>query len=132
MKKIFTVAAAVLFCLGGFVFADETEDLLKEPVGLETVVITPEDQHVTKKTAKVWIEYNNLTEEAIVYYTCQSALFEQGDAINTIREVLLDFEEENSYARFYSYRHIRKDTLKYYKEEGFDWALYQSYVKLYK
>lgn len=155
MKRIFAVATAILFCFSVVVFADETNeaddkyadddrfnhnleafDELKEPKTLETIVITPKDQHVRGKTEKVWIEYNDLVEEAIVYYTCQAEAFKQGEAINTIREVLLDFENdrENKNTTFYSYRHIKKDTLRYYKDEdsGFNWAEYRSYVKLYK
>lgn len=127
MKKIFAVATA-LFCLSGFVFADEVDDLLKEPVGKETQIIIPEDQHVTNKTAKVQLEYTPLYDEVRLYYTCHAVAFEQGEAMNTALAVLKDFQEQNNY---YSYKYMKRDSVKYYKDEktGFKWAMYSSYVK---
>ena len=127
MKKFFTVITAML-CLTGAVFADEVEDLLKEPVGNEIQTIIPEDQHVTNKTAKVRLEYTPLTDEVRLYYTCAAVQFDQGEAMNTALAVLKDFQEKNQY---YSYKYMRRDSVKYYKDEktGFKWAQYFSYVR---
>ena len=120
MKKFFAVITAML-CLTGAVFADEVEDLLKEPVGNEIQTIIPEDQHVTNKTAKVRLEYTPLTDEVRLYYTCAAVQFDQGEAMNTALAVLKDFQEKNQY---YSYKYMRRDSVKYYKDEktGFKWA----------
>ncbi|MBQ6057238.1 MAG: hypothetical protein IKS30_04230 [Treponema sp.] len=127
MKKFFAVITAML-CLTGAVFADEVEDLLKEPVGNEIQTIIPEDQHVTNKTAKVRLEYTPLTDEVRLYYTCAAVQFDQGEAMNTALAVLKDFQEKNQY---YSYKYMRRDSVKYYKDEktGFKWAQYFSYVR---
>lgn len=127
MKKFFVLAAA-LMCLSGLAFADEIDDLLKDPVGNETVRIVPEDQHVTNKTAKVQLEYTPLTDEVRLYYTCHAVAFDQGEAMNTALAVLKDFQEQNNY---FSYKYMKRDSVKYYKDEktGFKWAMYQSYVR---
>ena len=127
MKKFFAVITAML-CLTGAVFADEVEDLLKEPVGNEIQTIIPEDQHVTNKTAKVRLEYTPLTDEVRLYYTCAAVQFDQGEAMNTALAVLKDFQEKKQY---YSYKYMRRDSVKYYKDEktGFKWAQYFSYVR---
>jgi hypothetical protein len=127
MKKFFAVITAMI-CLTGAVFADEVEDLLKEPVGNEIQTIIPEDQHVTNKTAKVRLEYTPLTDEVRLYYTCAAVQFDQGEAMNTALAVLKDFQEKNQY---YSYKYMRRDSVKYYKDEktGFKWAQYFSYVR---
>jgi len=127
MKKFFAVITAML-CLTGAVFADEVEDLLKEPVGNEIQTIIPEDQHVTNKTAKVRLEYTPLTDEVRLYYTCAAVQFDQGEAMNTALAVLKDFQEKYQY---YSYKYMRRDSVKYYKDEktGFKWAQYFSYVR---
>ena len=127
MKKFFAVITAMI-CLTGAVFADEVEDLLKEPVSNEIQTIIPEDQHVTNKTAKVRLEYTPLTDEVRLYYTCAAVQFDQGEAMNTALAVLKDFQEKNQY---YSYKYMRRDSVKYYKDEktGFKWAQYFSYVR---
>ena len=127
MKKFFAVITAMLG-LTGAVFADEVEDLLKEPVSNEIQTIIPEDQHVTNKTAKVRLEYTPLTDEVRLYYTCAAVQFDQGEAMNTALAVLKDFQEKNQY---YSYKYMRRDSVKYYKDEktGFKWAQYFSYVR---
>ena len=129
MKKIIAVIAA-LFCFAGFTFAEEDlSELQKDPnaVDLTTRVIIPEEQHTTNKTAKVQIEYTPLTDEAHVYYTCVNVTYDQGEAMNTVLAVLQDFQKENQY---YSYKYLRKDSVKYFKDDkNMKWATYHSYVK---
>ena len=128
MKKFFAVVAA-LFCFAGFAVADELEELQKDPnaVDLTSRTITPEDQHTTNKTASVKIDYTPLTDEVHIYYTCHAVTYDQGEAMNTVLACLQDFQKENQY---YSYKYLRKDSVKYYKDEkGWKYATYHSYVK---
>ena len=85
MKKFIAVVAA-LFCFVGFTFADDLEELQRDPnaVDLSVQTIVPEDQHTTNKTAKVEIVYTPLTDEAHVYYTCVAVTYDQGEAMNTV------------------------------------------------
>ncbi|WP_294427496.1 hypothetical protein [uncultured Treponema sp.] len=128
MKKILAVIAA-LFCFAGVTFADELEELQKNPnfVDVSTRSIVPEDQHTTNKTAKVLIEYTPLTDEVHIYYTCVAVTYDQGEAMNTVLACLQDFQKENQY---FSYKYLRKDSVKYFKDDkNMKWATYQSYVK---
>ncbi|MBQ9206165.1 MAG: hypothetical protein IJ158_05570 [Treponema sp.] len=128
MKKFIAVVAA-LFCFVGFTFADDLEELQRDPnaVDLSVQTIVPEDQHTTNKTAKVEIVYTPLTDEAHVYYTCVAVTYDQGEAMNTVLACLQDFQKGNQY---YSYKYLRKDSVKYYKDDkNMKYAQYHSYVK---
>ncbi len=125
MKKLFAVLAA-LFCFG-FVFADEVDDLLKEPQDSMTRIIVPEDQHVVTKTGSVKIEYTPLTDEVRIYYTCLATSYDQGEAMNTVLACLEDFQKENQY---YSYKYLKRDSVKYFKDDkNYKWATYYCYLK---
>lgn len=129
MKKILALIAA-LFCFTGIAFSDEVSDLLKEPDDTTTRTIVPEDQHVTNKTAKVQIEYTPYTDEVHIYYTCMAVSYDQGEAMNSILACLQDFQKENQY---YSYKYLRKDSVKYFKDDkNLKWATYSSFVKFYR
>lgn len=129
MKKIFALIAALL-CFTGYAFSDEVSDLLKEPEDTKTRTIVPEDQHVTNKTANVQIEYTPFTDEVHIYYTCMSVSYDQGEAMNSILACLQDFQKENQY---YSYKYLRKDSVKYFKDDkNLKWATYSSFVKFYR
>ncbi len=131
MKKLIAVMAA-LFCFAGFTFAEEYSELEMNPDNREKVLmktreIIPEEQHTTNKTASVKIEYTPLTDEAHVYYTCMAVSYDQGEAMNTVLACLQDFQKENQY---YSYKYLRKDSVKYFKDDkNMKWATYHSYVK---
>ena len=128
MKKLFAVIT-VLFCFVGFNFAEDLDELQKDPnyVDLSTRAIIPENQHTTNKTASVKIEFTPLTDEAHVYYTCMAVSFDQGEAMNTVLACLQDFQTENQY---YGYKYLRADSTKYFKDEkNLKWATYHSYVK---
>lgn len=128
MKKLFAVIT-VLFCFVGFNFAEDLDELQKDPnyVDLSTRAIIPENQHTTNKTASVKIEFTPLTDEAHVYYTCMAVSFDQGEAMNTVLACLQDFQAENQY---YGYKYLRADSTKYFKDEkNLKWATYHSYVK---
>ena len=131
MKKLIAVMAA-LFCFPGFTFAEEYSELEMNPDNHEKVLmktreIIPEEQHTTNKTASVKIEYTPLTDEAHVYYTCMAVSYDQGEAMNTVLACLQDFQKENQY---YSYKYLRKDSVKYFKDDkNMKWATYHSYVK---
>ena len=129
MKKIFAVIIA-LMCFSGLAFSDEVADLLKEPQDSLTRTITPEEQHVTNKTAKVQIEYTPLTDEVHIYYTCMAVSYDQGEAMNSVLACLQDFQKQNQY---YSYKYLKRDSIKYFKDErNLKWATYSSYVKFYR
>ncbi len=129
MKKIFAVIAA-LMCFSGYAFSDEVEDLLKQPQDTLTRTITPEEQHVTNKTAKVQIEYTPLTDEVHIYYTCMAVSYDQGEAMNSVLACLQDFQKQNQY---YSYKYLKRDSIKYFKDDkNLKWATYSSYVKFYR
>ncbi len=129
MKKIFAVIAA-LMCFSGYAFSDEVEDLLKQPQDTLTRTITPEEQHVTNKTAKVQIEYTPLTDEVHIYYTCMAVSYDQGEAMNSVLACLQDFQKQNQY---YSYKYLKRDSIKYFKDDkNLKWAAYSSYVKFYR
>lgn len=129
MKKIFALIAALL-CFTGYAFSDEVSDLLKEPEDTKTRTIVPEDQHVTNKTANVQIEYTPFTDEVHIYYTCMSVSYDQGEAMSSILACLQDFQKENQY---YSYKYLRKDSVKYFKDDkNLKWATYSSFVKFYR
>ncbi len=126
MKKLLAVLFA-LFCFTGFVFADEIEDLLKEPQDSMTRIIVPEDQHVSTKTGSVKIEYTPLTDEVRIYYTCLATSYDQGEAMNTILACLEDFQKQNQY---YSYKYLKRDAVKYFKDDkNYKWATYYCYLK---
>ena len=95
-----------------------------------TRTITPEEQHVTNKTAKVQIEYTPLTDEVHIYYTCMAVSYDQGEAMNSVLACLQDFQKQNQY---YSYKYLKRDSIKYFKDEkNLKWATYSSYVKFYR
>lgn len=129
MKKFFALFAT-LICFTGFAFSDEVSDLLKAPEDTMTRTIVPEDQHVTNKTAKVELEYTPLTDEVHIYYTCMAVSYDQGEAMNSVLACLQDFQKQNQY---YSYKYLRKDSVKYFKDDkNLKWATYSSYVKFYR
>lgn len=129
MKKIFALIAALL-CFTGYAFSDEVSDLLKEPEDTMTRTIVPEDQHVTNKTAKVELEYTPLTDEVRIYYTCMAVSYDQTEAMSSVLACLQDFQKQNQY---YSYKYLRKDSVKYFKDDkNLKWATYSSYVKFYR
>ena len=128
MKKFFAVLTA-LFCFAGFTFAEDLEELQKDPnfVDTTTRLVIPEDQHTTNKSASVKIEYTPLTDEVHIYYTCLTVSFDQGEAMNTVLACLQDFQKENQY---YGYKYLRKDSVRYAKDDkNMKWATYHSYVK---
>lgn len=128
MKKFFAMAFAALCLIGGsLAFADDVDDLLAPKQDTLTRTIVPEDQHVTNKTAKVWLEYTPITDEVRAYYTVLAVSFDQGEAMNTVLECLRDFQVQNQYLK---YKYLRKDSVKYSKDDNnMRWATYSSQVK---
>lgn len=125
MKKFLALIVSLL-CFSG-AFADEVGDLLAPQQDSLTRIITPEDQHVTNKTASVKIEYTPITDEVRIFYTVMAVSFDQGEAMNTILECLRDFQVQNQYL---SYKYLRKDQVKYFKDDNnIRWARYETQVK---
>ena len=127
MKKFSTIFVA-LFCLAGFSFADEIEELTKDKTDLmKTQRISPEDQHTTNRTAKVYIDYTPLTDEAHLYYECMAVSFDQGDAQDTAIACLQDFQKQYQY---FGYKVLRKPDIKYRPDDKrIKWATYHTYVQ---
>ena len=134
MKKIFALFAitAVLMCS---VFAETIGDNPDDPFEREkyeegkvsTKVIIPENQHCTDKNASVKIEYSPIYDEVRIYYETLYVTYDKGEAMNTVMAVLQDFQKENKY---YSYRYLKDDKEKYFKDErGQRRAQYSSYLK---
>jgi hypothetical protein len=77
--------------------ADTSGEPAKIEVSEEQVTLTG------NLTAAVKIEFIPVTEEARIYYTCATSLFDQGAAMNTIKDRLATFvKEKGSY--FYTYQ----------------------------
>lgn len=133
MKKFLMIAAA-MFCFMGAVSADEVSeafDVLKPEPTKETVKIVPENQYpelhpTSKQSCQVYIEYTPLTDEVHIYYTCNMAAYDQGEAMNTVMAILKDFQKDNGY---FSYKYMAKDRVKYYRDEAkIKKATYSSYL----
>ncbi len=127
MKKFIAIFVA-LFCFAGLSFADEIDDLTKDKTDLmKTQRISPEDQHTTNRTAKVYIDYTPLTDEAHLYYECMAVSFDQGDAQDTAIACLQDFQKQYQY---FNYKQLRKPDIKYFKDDkNIKWARYHTYVQ---
>ncbi|WP_191013511.1 hypothetical protein [Treponema zioleckii] len=126
MKKLFAVLTALL-CVMSFAVAEEAEDLTKAPTDTKTRTIVPEDQHVTNKTASVYLDYTPSTDEVRIYYKVMAVSYDEGEAMNTVLECLKDFQVQNQY---YGYKYLRRDSKKYVKDEkNIRWAIYESHVK---
>lgn len=87
--------------------------------GNQIEVITEKDTLVT-----MVIEYIPYTDEARFIYSCPSGLFEQGKAMNYIKERAVRFTKERGYF-FYTY--TRPDMTRYDNENKI--ASYTSYIK---
>ena len=126
MKKIFAIIAA-LFCVSGLLYSSEADELNDKKPDNRTITIIPQDQHQDGvKSAKVTMEYTPSTYEVHIYYECLAVSYDQGAAMDTIRECLKDFQLDNG---FESYYYMRKDSVKYYNDEKkLKWAKYHSYV----
>jgi len=126
MKKFMAIATIILCFVGGSVaFAEE--DLLKQPQDSLTRTIVPEEQHVSRKTAKVSLDYTPLTDEVVAYYTDLAVSYDRGEAMNSIIECLVDFQKQNGYL---SYKYLRSEKVKYFKDDkGLKWARHEQRVK---
>lgn len=122
LKKSFLVFALCFFAVF-VVFAQTAEDILaEEPDLTEVEVIEHKDKLYTLR-----IEFMPAVNEARFIYITQSSLFDQGTAMNVIRERVESFKTERSY-----FKHIYalKDVTKYDKETNT--AIYTSFLKFEK
>lgn len=113
MKKLLTLS--VLFLLAsGAIFAVETT-----PTTTTTTTETAEQQQTEvivekSKISTITIEFMPSIDEARFIFSCPSTLFEQGEAMNTIKERVMQFTKERGYF-FYTY--IRQDVTRYDNEK---------------
>lgn len=99
--------------------ADISSDELNSTANNQIEVITEKDRLVT-----MVIEFIPYTDEARFIYSCPSGLFEQGKAMNYIKERAVKFTKERGYF-FYTY--TRPDMTRYDNENKI--ASYTSYIK---
>lgn len=128
MRRLF-VSFLVLFCSLGYLcaeasgFVDDSQDIM-------TRVIIPENQHITKKTASVRIEYTPIIDEVRIFYTVLNSNFDQVEAMNSVLACLKDFQTQNQYFR---YKFLRKDKKSFFRDENdIRWTVYSSHVKFYR
>ena len=92
-----------------------------------TQIIIPSEQHTVDQTATVKIEYMPMYDEARIYYECMYVTYDRGEAMNTVLEVLADFQTEHKYI---GYKYLRDDKEKYFTDDrNRRKAQYISYVK---
>ncbi|MBP5519043.1 MAG: hypothetical protein J6X84_00495 [Treponema sp.] len=134
MKKIVTLFTA-LTLISAAIFAQPIGDNPDDPFErdkfeqekLTTKVIVPENQHCTDKNASIKIEYQPIYDEVRIYYETLYVTYDKGEAMNSVMAVLQDFQKEYKY---YSYRYLKDDKEKYFKDErGQRRAQYSSYLK---
>jgi len=132
MKKIVILLAGLSLFVGLGFAAPLPED---DPFGVEkfeqektkTYNIVPEEQHITDKNAKVWVEFNPTYDEARIYYETLYVTYDRAQAMNTVLACLQDFTVDHQY---YHYRYLKDDKEKFYKDDrGQRKAQYMSYVK---
>lgn len=87
----------------------------------EIEVITETDSSYT-----MTIEYQPVTKEARFTYTGPSPLFQQGNAMNTIKARISDFLKERGY---YNYNYTRPDMTKY--DNVNKTTSYTTYIRMY-
>ncbi|AEE17737.1 hypothetical protein [Treponema brennaborense] len=120
MKKSFL---CFLLCVSAFsgIYAEEAEDLLKQPIDPTKVEVIQQKKDV----ATITIEYMPAHDEARFIYTCPTVLFEQSAAMTAIKESATAFVKERGY---YFYTYIRADDTRY--DNTKKTAIYTSYIKL--
>ncbi|MBP5251168.1 MAG: hypothetical protein J6Z17_02010 [Treponema sp.] len=131
MKRILVLLAASL--ITATVFAQSASgggvESLDSYVDTKTVSKTVEDKygsyHPKANNVTIEYEYTPLTGEVRFYYTCLSASFDQGEAMNTAMAFFEDFAGEQSY-KHYAYK--AKDKTKYFKDGPVRKTTYVSYV----
>lgn len=132
MKKLVIFLAGLSLLTGLSFAAPLPED---DPFGIEkfeqektkTYNIVPEEQHLTDKNGKVWVEFNPTYDEARIYYETLYVTYDRAQAMNTVLACLQDFTVDHQY---YHYRYLKDDKEKFYKDDrGQRKAQYMSYVK---
>jgi hypothetical protein len=122
MKK-FLIPFCACLTLAASAVISQSAPAANDPSTIEVI-----EEQVTltgNLTATVKIEFIPLTEEARFFYTCATTLFDQGAAMNTIKERLAKFIKEKGY-NFYTYQ--RPDETKFDYEAKR--TTYISYVRL--
>lgn len=120
-KKMISVLFCMMLCFT--LFAQTIEEVLGEEPDYQKTEIIEEKGRLYTLT----IEYYPTLDEARFVYRINSHLFDQGDAMDVIRERANLFVSQRSY---YGYSYYRKDLLKYDNKN--DLAVYTSFIKLKK
>ena len=120
MKKILALFACLaVFTTAFFAEPLDNNDFMAmkkfEEEKVQTITIIPEEQHVTDKNAKVWIEYNPAYHEAHFYYDTLYVTYDTAEALNTLLAVREDFMKEKNYKKWHRLDNL--DNQKYYKDD---------------
>ena len=104
----------------------EKEKLTTQTITMDLTTVGLKDSEIDKN-ASVRIEYQPMHDEARIYYECMYVTYDRGEAMNTVLEVLADFQIEHKYI---GYKYLRDDKEKYFKDDrNRRKAQYISYVK---
>lgn len=107
------------------VLAEENKDARKTQV-IKPANTYPE-QHPSASSVELEIDYIELTDEVRIYYTCMAVSFREGEAINTMRACLEDFQHEKGY---FGYKYQGNPKPRYFKDNrGMTMATYSALVK---
>ncbi|MCM1321314.1 MAG: hypothetical protein NC041_00740 [Bacteroides sp.] len=107
MKKNCIILCFCIFCLA-FLFAQQQVEIVEEK----------------GKTSMMTIEFIPSVDEARFIFSCPAGLFDQGEAVKSIKERAVLFTKERGYF-FYTY--IRPDVTKY--DNTGKTAVYTSFIK---
>ncbi len=107
MKKL--TGIILLLAASVFLLFAQDQNTAEPETDQQTEVITEKN-----KLSTLTIEYMPSIDEARFIYSCPSTLFEQGEAMVTIKERATLFTKERGYF-FYTY--IRKDVIRYDHEK---------------
>ncbi|GMO62473.1 MAG: hypothetical protein Ta2A_09110 [Treponemataceae bacterium] len=122
MIMVFTFASLALF--GNVVAQDSASDEVPATTSVPRIEVLQEKLDGKPPMASITIEYTAVTDEARFVYTCPSALFDRGEAMNRIKQRATTFTRERKY---YFYTYTRPDSTKFDNENKM--AVYTSYVK---
>jgi hypothetical protein len=119
MKKLTRFLIPLCMCLffvTAAVIAQEEDE--QDPAKVE-VIEEKQERNIT-----IVIEYTPITDEARITYKCPSGLFDQGAAMNAIKNRASTFVKEKGY---YFYTYIKPDVTKY--DNAARIAEYTSFIK---
>lgn len=119
--KLFVASFVFMAVFCAFSFAQEFDPLAEEPDLQTFQVITEQGKN---RLTSMTIEWYPELKEARFVYTGPAPLFDQGDAMEAIRQRIIAFCGEKGY---YNYSFLRKDTTHF--DNKANKAIYTCFVK---